>query len=249
MPMPPSPWRRPAHAASSFTLALLLAASWPTSQAQQATRQLPFRLDRQLPLIQARIDGRAATLILDLGGTAALALRPDWGDLQADQDVSKTLETGAMPATSVPARIWKKPTLPPGVDGYLGYGYLKQFALLIDYSNQIMQLSPPGKLDAACGNHVVPLLHLGSLAYVSFEQDGRPLLLGLDTGANQNVSRDSASALSSTARLGAHSLDLGPFRQIKLPLPKLDGILGYDFFARHLVCLDVQTDTFAVTPK
>jgi hypothetical protein len=230
-------------------LAILLAASWPASQAQQATGQLAFRLERQLPLIQARIDGQAATLLLDLGGTAALALRPNWDGLQPDQDVDKTLETSAMPPTPVPTRIWKKSPLPPGVDGYVGYGYLKQFALLIDYRNQIMQLSPPGKLDAACGNNVAPLQHLGSLAYVRFEQDDRPLLLGLDTGANQNVSKDSAPALSGTARLAMQSLDLGPFRQIKLPLPRLDGILGYEFFARHLVCLDAQSATFAVTPK
>ncbi|HEY0957626.1 MAG TPA: hypothetical protein VGE36_22935 [Roseateles sp.] len=39
---------------------------------------LPFTLEAGLPLLDARIDGRQARLLIDTGGAAALALRPDW---------------------------------------------------------------------------------------------------------------------------------------------------------------------------
>ena len=57
--------------------AALLALS--AAQAQpEADLTLPFTLEAGLPVLQARIDGRDARLLIDSGGAAALALRPDW---------------------------------------------------------------------------------------------------------------------------------------------------------------------------
>lgn len=208
--------------------------------------ELALTFQGQLPVVHARIDDKAATLLLDLGGAAALALRPDWEDVWPERDVSKVLELNGLAPTPVAARVWKKASLPAGIDGYLGYGFLRRFSLVIDYPKQLIRLSPPGKLATDCGANVVSLLHLGSFAYLRFAHDHH---LGLDTGANQNILRNSARDVQGTVQLGEQSINAGAFKKVNLDLPKLDGILGYDFFSRNIVCMDTESAAMAIRER
>lgn len=215
---------------------------------------LRFELQRQLPVIQVQIDGAPASLLVDLGGALALALRPDWPGWAPDetQDARRVAFAGGWREELV-ARPWRKAVIPPGIDGYLGYGYLQRFGVVIDYAVQEVRLVAAGEPLTACRSAPVALKRLGSLPYLGFERDGQPLRLGLDTGANQNVLKRSAvnaGATEARVTLGAvqldgRAVDLGAFRLLELPIPVVDGLLGYDFFARHRVCMEAAARAVA----
>ncbi len=223
------------------TLLLMLALA-AACQAQ-AERRLPFQIERQLPVLEARIDGVPARLLLDLGGAAALALRPDWPQgLQAQHP----LQVAGTDLGSLRAQVWKRPRIPEGIDGYLGYGFLAGYGLVIDYRAGELRLLAPGRALAACAPApAVELQQLGSLPYLHLERGASSLLLGLDTGANQNVIKQESSHAAAGGvfsldglSLGGQPLQPGPFRAIALSLPRLDGLLGHGFFAAHRVCIE-----------
>jgi len=229
----------------------------------------------------ALLRAREARLLLDTGGGAALALRPDVAAALAPADVAASASAGASslassPASAtapaparlrlqlgagepveLPAAMWRKSSYPPGIDGYLGWGYLRQFSVVLDYGRQQLELGPAGQLAPACGEARAALKHLGSLPYVTVLQDGQPLPLGLDTGANQNVllagrvpgaaTAGERRALPATSWEG-RPLALGGFQVIELQLPVLAGFLGHGFFATHRVCLDAQSAAVAIEP-
>ncbi|MDO6386408.1 hypothetical protein [Uliginosibacterium sp. 31-12] len=233
-------------------LALLCVAK---AHALEPERVLHFELRQQVPILQVQVDGREASLILDLGGASALALRPDWAEAGAAGEASEhllALAPGELEA--VPATVWKKTRIPPGIDGYLGWAYLQRYKLVFDYAKQAARLYPRGAVHAECAGAPVPLHRLGSLPYVQFDHAGQALLLGLDTGANQNLIKPgvAGAALSDKTlsidgvTLAGQALKPGPLRVMELPIPTLHGLLGYDFFARYRVCLDPAANTFAL---
>lgn len=222
---------------------LLLLGLLALAFAAQAERRLSFQLERQLPVLEARIDGRPARLLLDLGGAAALALRPDWpGGASGELPV----EAAGSDLGRLPAQVWKRARIPEGIDGYLGYGFLIRHGLVIDYRAGELRLLAPGEALAACAPApTVELLQLGSLPYLRFEKAGSSLLLGLDTGANQNVIKQESLHAGAGGvfsleglSLGGRPVQPGPFRAIALSLPRLEGLLGHGFFAAHRVCIE-----------
>ncbi|NSL53396.1 pepsin/retropepsin-like aspartic protease family protein [Uliginosibacterium aquaticum] len=226
------------------------------ADALEPERVLHFELRQQLPILQVQVDGREASLILDLGGAAALALRPDWPEAGAAGEVrehSLALAPGELEV--VPATVWRKTRIPPGIDGYLGWAYLQRYNLVFDYAKQAVRLYPRGAVHAECAGVPVPLRRLGSLPYVQFDHAGQALLLGLDTGANQNLIKPDVAGATlpdkilsiDGATLAGQALKLGPLRVLELPIPTLHGLLGYDFFARYRVCLDPAANTFALS--
>lgn len=170
---------------------------------------------------------------------------------------SLPLQFGEGEPVDLPATVWRKPAYPPGIDGYLGWGYLRRFSLVVDYRGRQLQLWPAGALAPVCAAPPAVLRQLGSLPYVTVEHEGQPLPLGLDTGANQNVLI--AGRVPAAATPGAHRvlapaswegrpLALGSFKVIELKLPVLAGFLGHGFFASHRVCLDAQSASVSIEP-
>lgn len=240
--------------------AALLAAT--AAQAQPETDlTLPFMLDAGLPVLQARIDGRDARLLIDSGGAAALALRPDWapapdaaGGAVTSQDAQGQLRQQArlaigelvLAGQALPvapaAQTWGKAKRPAGTDGYLGWGWLRERRWVVDYAaGQLLRLAPGSAWPAGCGGAPLPFEMIGSLAVVRLQAtDGQPLVLGLDTGASRNVIRPALSGAVAGALRGADGrpLQAGAFVSVPLQVPGLDGFLGQDFFSRHRVCVD-----------
>lgn len=238
---------------------------------QAAPAELTFTLKDGLPLIQARIDGREATLLIDSGGAAALALRPAWAPADAasaanaadSQDAQgrqrqnrsfaiRSLELAGQPVLPPPAaQTWAKPNPAVGVDGYLGWGWLRQHRWVIDYGAQhLKMLDADAPLPADCGPQPQPLELLGSLPYARFTgADGKPVALGLDTGASRNVIHvPQTGAVAGQLRLGEQLLDAGAFVGAELQVPVVSGFLGWDFFRRHRVCLDPQQHRVWIQP-
>jgi hypothetical protein len=238
----------------AFVLAMLALLATARAGALEPERVLPFELSQQLPLLKLQVDDRPATLILDLGGAAPLALRPDWpaDDPKTDARTKRVRLPGGELET-LPATVWKRTSIPPGIDGYLGFAYLQRFNLVFDYAKRQARLYPRGAAHGECRAKPAALSRLGSLPYVQFDYSGQTLLMGLDTGANQNLIKPGrpGTALSDTKRsidgasLAAQATTPGPLLVMELPIPTLDGLLGYDFFARYRVCLDPAANTLA----
>lgn len=225
--------------------AALLAATLSGAGAQPL--DIRFELRDGLPLIHADIDGRPARLLLDTGGGAMLALRRNWLPVTPDApswEVQRLTLDGHDIAGPLQARTWPKAQPPQGVDGYLGWGWLRRHRLLIDYPAGRLQLlaSEPAPLPPACGAESGSFEMLGSLPVLRLQTaEGSPdLVLGLDTGASRNVvAPETLPLLASGLSLAGRPLRAGPFVGAPLQLPApLRGFLGQDFFARHRVCLD-----------
>lgn len=236
---------------------LCLVAAGPAGATASMT--LPFALDAGLPVLQARIDGRDARLLIDTGGAAALALRPDWApaasgpasasqDAQGQQRVNAALlvtqvALAGQPLAEPPlTQTWGKTRRPASTDGYLGWGWLRERRWVMDYgARQLQTLSPEAPLPAGCGPTPLRLEMLGSLPVLRVQAaDGQALTLGLDTGASRNVIRPAlAGAVAGGAvQAEGRALQAGGFVTVPLQVPGLDGFLGQDFFSRHRVCAD-----------
>lgn len=248
-------------------LALVAATAAATDK---AALSVPLTLEAGVPVLAARIDGREARLLLDTGGAAALALRPDWGpaepgasapasqDAQGQQRANATLAVGEValagqrldPAPA--AQTWGKAKRPAGTDGYLGWGWLRERRWVVDYgARRLLVPAPEEALPANCGATPVRLERLGSLPVLRLQAaDGQALTLGLDTGASRNVIRPAlAPALAGGAiQLDGRPLQAGDFVTVPLQVPGLDGFLGQDFFSRHRVCADPARGLLWVQP-
>ena len=140
-----------------------------------------------------------------------------------------------------------------GEQGFLGTGLLKEYVIALDYRGRKMTLIPPlnyRQVSEYCSGIAVPFLP---------EWDGAPVteavtdwgraVVWWDTGAPVSALREtfkvdpdpkSKVATLTTKRFVLGGSDLGPlvFNFWAMELPKFDGFIGYNFFERHIVCVD-----------
>lgn len=142
----------------------------------------------------------------------------------------------------------------PLSQGLMGTGLLKAYEVVIDYPQRTMKLIPRAKPGdpGSCKGTVVPFDQSSKKwrdePVIKVGTEAVPLLLWLDTGSQLSAIRRSLTLelLQSTVdhvtlkqlRLG--KADFGPweFQVWDMNLPGFDGFLGYDFFAKHVVCVD-----------
>lgn len=255
----------------ALALVTLLATTTAAAQARPETDlTLPFTLEAGLPVLQARIDGRDARLLIDSGGAAALALRPDWAPAAAAAGTVSTQDAQGQVRRAAPlvvgevalagqglpvapaAQTWPKAKRPADTDGYLGWGWLRERRWVVDYAaRSLVRLAPDSPWPAGCGGAPLPLEMIGSLAIVRLQAtDGQTLVLGLDTGASRNVVRpERVDAVAGPLRgADGQTLQAGRFVSVPLQVPGLDGFLGQDFFSRHRVCVDPAGRQLRVQP-
>jgi Aspartyl protease len=141
-----------------------------------------------------------------------------------------------------------------GQQGFLGTFLFKGYEVVLDYRHRRMTLVSPGvskDRSAACRGTAVPFSPAwhGEPAAEADTDLGR-LTLWWDTGAPTSMvsrripeaagSRQSGDAVTSK-RLSLGGTDFGPLQfaveDLSLP-PGFDGLIGYNFFAHHVVCMD-----------
>jgi len=143
-----------------------------------------------------------------------------------------------------------------GQQGFLGTALLKPYEVVLDYAHRTMRLVPP---DAPSRTPPAPAC-VGTSVPFSPAWHGEPVTeaatdigtatLWWDTGTPgmvlsrrfvQTVRPHSLENSLTTKELLLGGTNFGPVQfqiwDLSLP-PGFDGFMGYDFFARHVVCLD-----------
>lgn len=271
-----------------FALALLAIATVGCSR--DATRQarpepiarIPFSVDKTgLPTFDAQVDGASVRLFVDTGGYKPIALKQDVirrlglsydngssgaNDAQGRVYTTRPFTANYFRAGSLalsPAHGADLPDLGTHAypqDGYLGYGVLKNHALVIDYAKGELLMYAPAAgsamLARECGRKTFDFVIRNAVIQATVETDAGPRIFQFDTGANRNIVR---SALTTAAeqetqtevtfkhfRLGNTNLGPMSFRVIPYRAPDVDGVLGREFFAAHRVCLDLDAGKGAI---
>ncbi len=141
-----------------------------------------------------------------------------------------------------------------GQQGFLGTALLKGYKVVLDYRQRRMILIPPGfatDRSGGCTGSVVafaPQWHGEPATEVDIDL-GR-LVVWWDTGSPTSVlstrfvreaHRQASDDTLLSKRLVIGGTDFGPLQlevaDLVLP-PGVDGFIGYNFFAKHVVCLD-----------
>jgi predicted aspartyl protease len=150
----------------------------------------------------------------------------------------------------------------PAVASVLGRDFLRQFVVIIDYPGRTMVLLDPAVPDVeaeamGCKGTRVPFEKSSetNLVVTRVEMDGATVRLAWDTGATYSALRaglvtahqlpvtppaGQKPPFYNTKRLIIGGSDFGPLEFVVLPLgipSDLDGMLGYNVFAKHVVCL------------
>ncbi len=118
---------------------------------------IPVHVRNGLIFVKARINGQyPATLLLDTGSAEALILpgripalerlaKPLPGYTGVSQFVADTVSVGSATGRRIPFIVHALPQerrAAPGYDGILGYPFLSNFAVTINYRNQMIVLEP-----------------------------------------------------------------------------------------------------------
>lgn len=146
-------------------------------------------------------------------------------------------------------------------DGLLGMEFLRPYVARFDYGAATLTLYSDGDRDEMakhCNGPEVPLLE-HSLGFWSSEMstDHGSFRLVWDSGATYSlISADAARAhqlpleddLYRTRILKIGTTDFGPLDlvSIELHIPEVDVLLGYNFFATHVICFDGPRSTIMV---
>ena len=165
--------------------------------------------------------------------------------------------------------VWRRdahdPAFPAdevGQQGYLGTSLLMAYRVVLDYRHRTMTLIPPESADsrsAHCKGAAVPFSpHWHGEPITTAHTDFGELTLVWDTGAPVSIIRkaraQAAGAVVSndtvtTKRLILGGVDFGPltFQQLEYAEPAgTDAFIGYDFFAKHVVCIDFPGKRFLI---
>ena len=160
--------------------------------------------------------------------------------------------------------VFPETAAPPDRNGYVGFALLSRFLLIVDYPGGSLRLYESGSKDAMireCGDKSFEIDVVNGVAQTIADTDHGKLVFSWDTGSIRSVIRPSAVGVSvkagvQTAGAPPHrmtkfvlgSRDFGP--QSFLPIDyrgvAVDGVLGTDFFASRVVCLDIGRGKGAV---
>jgi hypothetical protein len=149
-----------------------------------------------------------------------------------------------------------------GQQGYIGTAPFKTYKVVLDYRHRTMTLIPPGSTPdqlAKCKGTVVPFLPdwKGGRA-TKVDTDFGTLTAIWDTGAPVSILRkaqahkvaeDASFDAVSTRHLVLGGADFGPLKLTVADYTEpagTDMYIGYNFFAKHVVCIDFPGKQFLI---
>jgi len=139
---------------------------------------------------------------------------------------------------------------PPGRTGHVGLASLNPYLLVVNFSRSELQVRATGDFALECGTGDSRLI-IGEHGIASeFHTESGSLLLGWDTAAQANILKPATLGLGQAqfkmdelrelrGAVGTSERSDIAFRLMDIQIPGLDGLLGYDYFNRHVVCLDL----------
>jgi hypothetical protein len=153
--------------------------------------------------------------------------------------------------------IFPEAAAPPDRNGFIGFALLSRFLLIVDYPDRSLRLYASGSRDAMtreCGDNSFEIDVVGGIAQSIADTDHGRLVFSWDTGSTRSVVRP--SAIGGRVRTGTPGSEAFPHKMAKfilgsrdfgpqtfLPIDyrgvTVDGVLGTDFFASRVVCLDI----------
>lgn len=249
----------------STALISVLVADAEAIAGQQTT--VPLATVDNSPSFPAEIDGHKVRLWFDLGADASLTLSRATLDELGIKPTGPGHKFMDVKGNTMEARTFNVPrlgigsevfTAVPGIvdvhapslgQGYVGPSLFATYRIVLDYRGGKMTLIPPGTQlieRAGCRGTSVPFPEGVSTAQTDFGD----LTLAWDTGAGVSFIRKSridqaqAKVVNQAVRvehLRLNGVDFGPlgFRLIEFSEPPgVDGFIGANFFAKHVVCLD-----------
>ena len=250
-----------------FSLALISALVTGTDAIAEQPTTVPLAIVQNSPNFSAEIDGHKVRLWFDLGADDSLTLsratldelgiKPTgpgrrFMDTKGNTQEARTFD---VPRLAIGSAVFK--AVPGIVDvhtpslgqGYIGPSLFAAYQIVLDYRGGKMTLIPPGIQlieRAGCSGAPVPFPEGVSKAQTDFGD----LTLVWDTGAGVSFIRKSrieqaqAKAVNQAVRtehFRLNGVDFGPlgFRLLEFSEPPgVDGFIGGNFFAKHVVCLD-----------
>ena len=221
--------------------------------------------DRDMPLMFDLGGYESITLTQDamrVGGVVPLHDgRQAWKDakgnrMEAPRFVVKELRLGAAAFHEVEGHVAEFdpsfPTIPAGNVGHIGAALVRPFKVLLDYDGEAMTLIPGDSTRAeeyGCRGAVVPFLaEWEGDPITRAKTDLGELTFVWDTGASASIIRrgivttpTSAQDRYRTMRFEMGGGDFGPLELRSLDFAEpagVDGFVGANFFATHVVCVD-----------
>ena len=153
---------------------------------------------------------------------------------------------------------------PAGV-GYIGAALVRDFKLVVDYGQRSMTFipndTPDPEMHGCIGSEVPFDPTMGGEPITKAVTDLGELVFVWDTGAPMSLVRESLVRARGftpdglyirSSKFGLGGEDFGPM-QLRLfdfvEPAEVDGFLGHDFFAHHVVCIDLGGKRFFVRPS
>lgn len=249
---------------------------------------IPIRMVHNLPTTDVVVSGKPLALMIDLGGFAGIALTPaelvgtpvkylegsnHYTDIDGQQYAARrfvvpdvVLGGHSFGALNGSESIFSEGAGPPDNNGYIGFGFLYQFLLVLDYPAGHFRLYRSGDdaaFEAECGHDSFPVTAENGITRSVASTDKGDLRLLWDTGATINAIHSTFFAPGATtpddqggppfAALKSLSLagrDYGPvqFRVTDFVGPPVDGVLGTPFMGQRKLCFDLPRGKAAIAP-
>lgn len=257
--------------------AWLVAATVVCGSASAQPAVVPFELVGNFPVVQVEIGDQRVPLLFDLGADDVALSSEAMRSLQV-QPLAETYTLFDVYGNKIEGHKFLLPRMgigslefrdvkgteygkAPVASGHFGAELVKAFRLVLDYKAHRMTFIPLDEPDPArhgCSGTAVPFEHDWAAAKAT--TDWGDLLLVWDTGAPMNVIRESVvkqrgiatddlAVRSNRFVLGAKEFGPIQFRSIDFEQPPgADGFIGYDFFAKHVVCIDFGGKRFLIRP-
>lgn len=235
---------------------------------------MDFEFRYRSPVTSILVNGVDLSLLVDLGGSNAVALTKEELLLTKPKFIGETgkhqflngetytsrkftldsVAFGSVLLTNVLGREYFRASFSPkDLPGHIGIGILGQFQVIINYPEKTISLFKPTvpsiTFNECNGGNISELdIFEGTIrSKVSFGGENN-YLFAWDTGASHNIVSPTVFPESEIPDLiiGGESYGPTPVRHIEIEGAPFDGLIGYDFFMENLVCFDFERKLVAI---